>query len=239
MTDHEVRVTVLEHDPANPPLLLEEWLTDAGAVVTVLRLHDTHAVPADTSGLDALISLGGGMGVYDDEQAPWLPATRRLLAIALAARTPTFGICLGGELLAAAGGGTISRGDRGPERGAYLTARRDAAGADPLFGGLPLTPDVMQYHDDVIEVLPPAATLLLASPGYPNQAWRQGDAAWGTQFHIETGPDDLRRWAARDGLPPTGRFGPMLDDAAEVMTEVWRDVVGRFVAFARSNRTVG
>ena len=27
--------------------------------------------------------------------------------------------------------------------------------------------------------------LLLSSTGYPNQAWRQGPAAWGVQFHLE------------------------------------------------------
>lgn len=228
------RILVLEHDPSDPLLRLGEWLTDAGAEVEVRRPHAGDPIPADTSGYDAVISLGGEMGAYDDEAAPWLPATRRLLALAMADRTPTLGICLGAQLLAAAGGGIVTVGQHGPERGAYLTARRDAAEHDPLLSELPLTPDVMHYHDDVVSVLPPGATLLLSSPGYPHQAWRQGDAAWALQFHIETSADDLRTWAAHDDLPMTGRFGPMLDDAAETMALVWRDVAARFVGLAAS-----
>jgi GMP synthase-like glutamine amidotransferase len=227
-------ILVIEHDPSDPLLRLGEWLADAGATVEVRRPYAGDTVPEDTGGFDAVISLGGEMGAHDDDAAPWLPATRRLLARSVAARTPTLGICLGAQLLAAAGGGIVTRGENGPERGAYLTARRDAAEHDPLFADLPLTPDVMHYHDDVVSVLPPGATLLLSSPGYPHQAWRQGDAAWAVQFHIETGADDLRAWAAHDDLPMTGRFGPMLDEAAETMGLVWRDVAIRFVALAEA-----
>lgn len=227
-------ILVIEHDPSDPLLRLGEWLADAGATVEVRRPHAGDTVPEDTGGFDAVISLGGEMGAHDDDAAPWLPATRRLLARSVAARTPTLGICLGAQLLAAAGGGIVTRGENGPERGAYLTARRDAAEHDPLLADLPLTPDVMHYHDDVVSVLPPGATLLLSSPGYPHQAWRQGDAAWAVQFHIETSADDLRAWAAQDDLPMTGRFGPMLDEAAETMGLVWRDVTIRFVALAEA-----
>ncbi len=230
-------ILVIEHDSSDPLLRLGDWLTAAGGVVEVIRPYAGDEIPYSPKGFDAVISLGGEMGAYDDDKAPWLPATRRLLAIALASRTPTLGICLGGQLLAAAGGGTVTRGDRGPERGAYLTAKRDAAGADPLFSALPMTPDVMHYHDDVVSVLPPGATLLLTSPGYPHQAWRQGDAAWGIQFHIETHAADLRAWAAADHQPETLRFGSLLDSAAETMAEVWRGFAERFVELAAGRHT--
>jgi GMP synthase-like glutamine amidotransferase len=102
-----------------------------------------------------------------------------------------------------------------------------------LFADLPMTPDVMQYHNDVVTTLPQGAVLLLSSMGYPNQAWRQGPAAWGLQFHIETSAEDVREWARTEGRPLTGRLGPMLDDADETMAEVWREFAQRFVAFAR------
>ena len=149
--------------------------------------------------IDALISMGGEMGARDDEIAPWLPATRRLLASAVRTTTPTLGVCLGGQLLAAATGGTVRKGADGPEIGAYLTAKRDAAMDDPLFADVPMTPDVMQYHNDVVATLPQGAVLLLSSTGYPNQAWRQGPAAWGVQFHLETSAENVREWARGEG----------------------------------------
>ena len=107
--------------------------------------------------------------------------------------------------------------------------------SDPLFADLPMTPDVMHYHQDVVSTLPPGAVLLLSSMGYPNQAWRQGPAAWGLQFHVEPSAADVREWARTEGRPLTGRLGPVLDDAEDAMGEVWREFAHRFVAFARDS----
>ena len=226
------RILILQHDPSDPPLLLADWLRDAGATPDVRRLHEGDQLPADLGDADAVISLGGEMGAYDDDVAPWLPAVKRLLAAAVVAQKPTLGICLGAQLLAVATGGTVTRGADGPEIGAHLTAKRDAAEADPLFDQLPMTPDVMQYHYDVVSTLPPGAVLLLSSTGYPHQAWRVGPAAWGVQFHIEAPAAVLREWARSEGREPVGRLGAVLDQAQEAMGEVWRDFVVRFVRFA-------
>lgn len=233
------RILVLEHDASDPLQRMQEWLADAGAQVEVLRLHGGDQVPTDLAGFDALISLGGEMGAHDDDIAPWLPAVRVLLATAVAARTPTLGICLGSQLLAVATGGTVTEGVDGPEIGAYLTAKRDASESDPLFDPLPMTPDVMQYHYDVVSTLPPGAVLLLSSTGYPHQAWRIGPAAWGLQFHIETTAEDLRAWGRSEARAAVGRLGPALDQAEETMGEVWREFTARFVALAAAGPTSG
>lgn len=226
------RILVLQHDPSDALLKMDGWLADTGASVDIRRLFDGEQLPADLAGYDALISLGGEMGAYDDDLAPWLPATKALMARAVADRTPTLGICLGSQLLAVATGGTVTRGENGPEIGAYLTAKRDAAEDDPLFDALPMTPDVMHYHYDVVSTLPPGAVLLLSSTGYPHQAWRIGSAAWALQFHIEPSAQDVRAWGRGEGREPVGRLGPVLDQAEEAMDTVWRDFVTRFVQFA-------
>lgn len=221
-----MRIVILQHSQSDPPMLIGEWLEETGAQIDVLRLFDGAPVPASTAGMDALVCLGGEMAAWDDEVAPWLPATRALLAAAVDAGTPTLGVCLGGQLLAMATGGTVERGADGPEYGAYLTARRDAADRDPLFLEMPMTPDVMQAHDDVISVLPPDAVLLMAGTGYPHQAFRIGEKAWGLQFHIEATAATVRGWAEQVG--GSGRLGPELDEAQENMALVWRYFVHRF-----------
>lgn len=233
MTD-PVTITILEHDPHDAPLLLLDWLQeqtlrDKGIAVDLRRLHAGDELPHVTE-LQGLISLGGEMAAWDDEVAPWLPATRRLLAETVARRIPTFGICLGAQLLAAATGGTVTKGPDGPELGAYLGARRDSADSDPLFHDVPLTPDMMHYHEDVIAALPPGGVLLISSPGYPHQAFRVGQAAWGTQFHFEAPAEVVRQWGRNNGLDIEAmrRFGPMLDEAEETVAVVWRDVMHRF-----------
>lgn len=220
-------VLVLEHDPSDPVQRLGDWLVEAGAELVVCRLHAGDRIP-DT--FDGLICLGGQMDAWDDAATPWLADTKALLRRAVAAATPTLGICLGAQLLAAAEGGTVERGANGPEIGAYLAAKRDAAAEDPLFGPVPMTPDVMQCHEDVVTVLPPGSTLLLSSTGYPHQAWRQGRAAWALQFHPEPTADAVREWARGHGVTGGPRLGPMLDEAADAAAEVWRDLAHRFVA---------
>jgi len=227
-----VRILVLEHDPSDPLLRLGDWLAEVGAELDVRRLHAGDPLPDTLDDHRAVVSLGGDMGAMDDDVAPWLPATRALLATAVRRRTPTLGICLGSQLLAAANGGRVVVGSDGPEIGAYFTAKRDAADADPIFADLPMTPDVMHYHYDVVDRLPAGAVLLLSSQGYPHQAWRLGPAAWGLQFHIEAGAATLREWADHEGYEPVGRLGPMLDEAELVMGDVWREFAYRFVAFA-------
>ncbi|MTD16663.1 type 1 glutamine amidotransferase [Nakamurella sp. YIM 132087] len=228
-----LRVLVLEHDASDPPLRVGDWLAERGGVLDVRRLHAGDRVPDDLSMFDAVVSMGGEMGALDDDVAPWLPATRALLSAAVDREVPVLGICLGAQLLAAATGGEVTRGADGPEIGAYLAAKRDAAEQDPLFDAAPMTPDVMHYHYDVISRLPPGAVLLMSSTGYPHQAYRVGRRAWGVQFHIETDAATVREWAAHEGLPThSGRLGPVLDEADAAMAVVWRDMVHRFADLA-------
>ena len=227
-------ILVLEHDPVDPIGRLGDWLTEAGAELTVCRPHAGDPIPETLIRLRRADQHGWADGRPGRCGAPWLPATRRLLAAAVSAATPTLGVCLGGQLLAAATGGTVRVGTDGPEIGAYLTAKRDAAMSDPLFADLPMTPDVMQYHDDVghhpaagcgaaavLDGLPApgvAAGVGRVGPAVPRRADRGGRPRVG---------------APPRGQPLTGRLGPMLDDAEEAMGQVWREFAHRFVAFAQ------
>lgn len=240
MVNDPVRILVLELDPANPPLLLGDWLTDAGADWQVRRLHGGDAVPADASGWDAVVGLGGPLGVYDDDTAPWLAAARALFGRLVTDSTPTLAIGLSAQLLAVATGGRVQRAD-GYRLGSSLTAKRDAAESDLLLADVPITPDVMQFHRDSISALPGGSTLLLNSLDDAVDAFRVGSAAWGLQFHIETTPEVLRSWLNdphREVLVDEAdraarRFGAALDESADLMAHSWRAVVHRFVDLVR------
>jgi GMP synthase (glutamine-hydrolysing) len=220
---------------------LADWFGDAGLLLDVRTPYDGSPLPEGLDGHAALVVMGGSMGAYDDETAPWLPATRALLAAAVARGLPTLGICLGAQLLAAAAGGRVEPGSAGPEIGAGLVAKRDAAATDPLFRSVPFTPDVVQWHWDVVAELPPGAVLLASSTRYPHQAFRLGDRAWGLQFHVETTPEMVRRWAAEDadalaaeGIDIDAVLGRTDLEAVHAdMAEVWRPSVVRFVELVR------
>jgi GMP synthase-like glutamine amidotransferase len=233
---------VIENDPTDDPCRLGEWLVDAGLELRVLRPHAGDAMPDNLAGYVALIVLGGDQRAYPGADgtpgAPWFPSLESLLRHAVRHRVPTLGICLGAQLLATAHGGTVQASAAGPEIGPALVARRDAAEHDPLFAPVPFAPDVLQWHLDEITELPLGATLLAASTRYPHQAFRLGDRAWGTQFHIECDTNMVARWAAGSGafLAELGLHPEELVAACDglmgELEDTWQPFAWRFAALA-------
>ena len=236
--DRRARAYVVTHSPTEHVGTFGEWLPAAGLDLDVANPWDGEQLLERVTRHDALIVMGGPQQAYDEASAPWLARTKALLRQAVEDRVPVLGVCLGGQLLAEACGGTVERGEEGPELGARLVATRDAAREDALFWDLPLSPVVVQWHWDAITSLPPGAVLLASSPKYPHQAFRLGDRAWGLQFHLETPPSMVQGWAASDadgvreaGLDPETVVDRAVHELPEV-EEVWRPVLERFAALA-------
>ena len=135
------RLLVVVPSDTDPPTRLGDWLRDAGVELDECRLSVGDPLPEDLTGFDGMLVLGGPQSSLDDEDvSPELVGVRHLLGQAVAADVPTLAICLGAQLLAQVGGGSTRVGVDGPEVGATLVAKRDAADTDPLFGPLPATP---------------------------------------------------------------------------------------------------
>jgi GMP synthase (glutamine-hydrolysing) len=236
------RVLVVRNAEDDPPGPLGDWLAVAGLELDVLAPYDGAPLPGELTGYDGLLVLGGGMGAAGDALAPWLPQVRALLREAVATELPTLGVCLGAQLLALANGGRVEPNPHGPEFGAQLIAKRGASANDPLFGPLPITPDVIQWHFDAITVLPPGAVQLAASPDCEIQAFRLGRLAWGIQFHIETTPEVVRAWAALDAAALDGYDVPLLlqrsDDAHADVAEVWQPFAVSFAEVVKQPAAV-
>ena len=149
---------------------------------------------------DALVVMGGPMGVYDGERLRWLEPELELIRGALRAGLPMMGVCLGSQMLAAAAGGRVYPGVRCKEIG-WDTVRLTSAGAgDPLCGHLlqshaAAEAIVFQWHGDTFD-LPQGAKLLAGSALYANQAFRIGQCAYGFQFHFEVSAEMIAEWMA-------------------------------------------
>ena len=235
-------VLVVQLDASDPPARLGEWLRSAGLELDVRALDAGEPLPDDLSEHAGLIVLGGAMGANDDADAPFLPAVRQLLREAVSAEVPTLGVCLGHQLLAVANGGRIRRMPGGPEIGAHLVAKRTTASVDPLFRSLPITPDVLQWHFDEVEVLPPGAQQLASSPDCEQQAFRLGRLAWGIQFHIETDVAIVQAWADEDsGELADLDLDAVVERAAAIdddLVEVWQPFAAAFADVVRDPAAV-
>lgn len=192
-------VLVVEHEAGASLDLMASTL---GSAVEVVRPYRGEPLPdpdvASSGRFGGLLVLGGEMAAWEDDVAPWLPATRALLAAAVRARLPTLGVCLGAQLLAKATGGRAERGAAGLEIGAVEFRPLPAAVGDPLLPAGPVS--ALTYHQDAVTQLPPDAELLATGDAYPVQAFRVGECAWGVQYHPEVSVAGFERWLT--GLPP-------------------------------------
>jgi GMP synthase (glutamine-hydrolysing) len=203
------RILVLQHAEWEVAAGYEELLAAAGWTTVVCR-HDLGEALPDRGSFDGIVAMGGPMSVNDHATLPWLRTEQRMIAAAVRAGVPFFGVCLGAQILAAAFGARVYPGPTA-EFGMGRVRMTEASFDDPLFGGVPRELSVFQWHGETFG-LPAGAVLLAAGDDVPNQALRIGPNAYGVQFHMEISTGLLARWLAVDScrqeivtaLGPTG-----------------------------------
>ncbi|GAA1507777.1 GMP synthase (glutamine-hydrolyzing) [Agromyces terreus] len=162
-------------------------------VVTVdAPVSDVSAI--DPLAADLVVVLGGEEGAYETERFPYLADELSLLRSRIDAEAPVFGVCLGAQMLAAALGARVYRGER-TEVGWLEVTPTSAGERSPVrhFAGVP----TVQWHGDTFD-LPRGVERLASSEQYENQAFRRGDWLLAVQFHpevtAEIHEDWLRAW---------------------------------------------
>jgi len=186
-----VRALVLQHISCEPPGAYEDVLRERGATLERVELDEGDPLP-DWREFDAIIAMGGPMSVGDDAALPWLSDEKRLIADAVEANRPFWGVCLGVQLLAASLGARVYPGPA-PEVGILPVSLTLDGLTDPVFAGLPRELLTLQWHGDTFD-MPHGAVRLAGSPAYPNQAFRY-ERAYGVQFHLEVSAEMAREWA--------------------------------------------
>jgi GMP synthase-like glutamine amidotransferase len=189
-----MRALVLQHVAIEGPGTLASCLETHGWTLDTVALYEGDRLPEDSQEYQAVIVMGGPMGVYDDVAYPFLRDEHRFLTRVLGQGVPLLGICLGSQLLAKALGARVYRNPY-KEIGWYTVDLTSAGATDPLFAGLPSPIPVFQWHGDAFD-LPAGATPLASSPLCTHQAFRYGDRVYGLLFHLELTPDVIHRWLA-------------------------------------------
>ncbi len=187
-----MKVLVLQHIACEPPGVYEDVLRERGAEIVRVELDEGEPLP-EWAGFDAIVAMGGPMGVYEVDDHPWLRDEVAAIGEAVRAGVPFWGACLGVQLLAAALGSRVYPGPA-PEVGVLEVRLTDEGRDDPVMGGLPATFPSLQWHGDTFD-LPEGAVRLIGSPAYANQAFRWGPKAYGVQFHVEVDEAMGEEWA--------------------------------------------
>lgn len=172
------------------------------------RLIDVGAgdpVPSDAQAYAGLCFMGGPMSVNDP--LPWVAQELALIRDAMARDIPVIGHCLGGQLMAKALGGMVTRNPVkeigwGKVRPTDTPQTRAWLGDTTAF-------HTYQWHGETFS-LPEGATRILEGRWCTNQAYVLGKHL-GMQFHIEMTEELIREWnrewadefAPGNALPPS------------------------------------
>lgn len=218
------QVEIIQSDPNVPAGVFAELLADWQLSMRILRPDLGDALPASAA---AVIVLGGAMGVHDEAQHPFLREVKSFMGRMLADRTPLFGICLGGQLLADVAGGVVSSNHNG-EKGLVDVCLTAAGSADPLFAGIDQRFQAFQWHNDSFTI-PPGAAHLATSSACPGQAFRLGNG-WGVQFHPEVDGAIVTTWSER--TPDRERLTAEFTVVEAVHRSLARRLLANFLAIA-------
>src|SRR4051794_34889164 len=101
-----MRVLAVTHGPLVRSELFGEVVREEGHELVEWEIP-TQGPPPD--GFDAVMVFGGRMNVGEEEKHPWLEDEYELLRGWIAQEKPLLTVCLGGQTLAHATGGTIGR----------------------------------------------------------------------------------------------------------------------------------
>lgn len=224
------RALVVRHAPCEGIAGLRQPIEAAGYSLAEVAVGSSDFAAADFLAPDLLILMGGPMAVYEHDDNPWIAGEIERLTARLARNLPTFGVCLGAQMIAAALGASV-----------YPGAVKEVG-----FAPLTLTPAgiqsplhyladraILHWHGDTFD-LPKGTELLASTPNYAHQAFCRGANLLAVQFHPEMGDDVcFEEWMEdvdylkEAGTAPASmradhvRHGPAAVTAGRAMMQAW------------------
>jgi GMP synthase-like glutamine amidotransferase len=199
-----MRVLFVKHDHASPSGLVGDAFTSLGWDVSELtvvpesrfRSPNVPVVFPSAEAFDALVFYGAPWSVYDTRAiGTWIGEEIQFARSTITLGVPVLGICFGGQMLAAAVGGSVSLAPV-PEIGwiSVSTSAPDLIEAGPWFS----------WHFDRFTL--PSGVDLVARTSHANQAFSFGRTL-GLQFHPEVNEEVLEAWLASGGQAQLAEVG--------------------------------
>lgn len=182
-------VAIFRHAATEGPGYFATYLDRHGVPWKVIRIDEGEPVPDGAGAFSGLAFMGGPMSVND--ALPWIAPVLGLIRDARDAGVPTLGHCLGGQLIAKALGGAVTRNPVKEIGWGRVDVLRNDAAAE-WFGAKLRFFDSFHWHGEAFSI-PPGATRIASSPWCENQAFVLGPHL-AMQCHVEMTPELIRTW---------------------------------------------
>jgi GMP synthase-like glutamine amidotransferase len=179
-------VAIFRHSPGEGPGYFATFLDAHSIAWQLICIDEGAAVPASAADYAGLCFMGGPMSVNDP--LPWIPSVLALIRSAAAAEVPVIGHCLGGQLMAKALGGEITRNTVKEIGWGQVTTTGPAAA---WLGDLAAF-EAFHWHGEIFS-LPDGAERILQSAFCANQGFVLGPHL-GLQCHVEMTEAMIRLW---------------------------------------------
>lgn len=209
-------VAIFRHFPIEGSGYFATFLERHGIPWQLIRIDAGDAVPSDISAFSGLAFMGGPMSVNDE--LPWIAPVLALIRAAQMIDMPVLGHCLGGQLMAKALGGMVSR-NAIKEIGWGDVTVADDADAVRWFGHAAPAFRSFHWHGETFTI-PPGARRLLSSTHCVHQAFSLGNSL-GMQCHIEMTAEMIDSWC-ESGAREIARSSdsPGVQQAAEIKVDL-------------------
>lgn len=204
-------VAIFRHAATEGPGYFATFLDRHSIPWQLCRVDAADELPAAAADFSGLVFMGGPMSVNDP--LPWILKELQLIRAAVAADVPVLGHCLGGQLISAALGGTVT-GAAVKEIGwgpvqvlANDEARRWFGDVRGFLG--------FHWHGETFSI-PPGFTRILESPWCANQAYAAGKHL-GMQCHVEMTEEMIRDWCDTGAPGIAANPGPAVQPPAAMV----------------------
>ncbi len=188
-----MRIHTLQHVAFEGLAYIGDWLEQTTHQISTTHFYQNSCLPQHNE-FDALIIMGGPMGIYDDQQYPWLKSERKFIKQTIEDKKPVLGICLGSQFIADALGAKVYPNAQ-KEIGWFdlkkvnreKTDRGKTDSTSVFDKHFPERFTALHWHGDTFD-LPEGAIQLLSSEACKNQAFSFNNHVLALQFHLEMTP---------------------------------------------------
>jgi len=198
-----MRIHYLKHVPFEGLGVMEHFFVRRGCQLSRTCMYEDQSFPS-IHDIDALMVMGGPMGVADDHQFPWLSLEKEFIESVIKRDIPVIGVCLGAQLIANVLGAAVVKNAH-EEIGWYPVNRMDGL-MDHRLQQLPVSFDALHWHGDTFDV-PDGANHFISSAACANQGFTYGEATLALQCHLEMLPSNVEAIYHACGSPSkTGTY---------------------------------